>query len=94
MAIEGHYAFRLSAPGDEISVGIRHVNEKGTQLVAVQRGKALPCTMPNLVKATLQTPLMTFKVITMIHWHALRLWLRKLPIYHHRPRGDSTECLQ
>jgi hypothetical protein len=28
-------------------------------------------------------PFMTLKVVAMIHWQALRLWLKKSPVYPH-----------
>ncbi len=85
MAIEGRYAFRLSAPEDTISVCIKHLNDAGTQLVAVQRGEASACTAVNLLKAVARTPLMTLKVIYMIHWRALRIWLAGAPFYKKPP---------
>ncbi|MDH3452997.1 MAG: DUF1365 domain-containing protein [Gammaproteobacteria bacterium] len=85
MAIEGSYAFRLSAPEDTLSICIKHINENGTQLVAVQRGDASECTTVNLLKAVARTPLMTLKVICMIHWRALRIWLSGAPFYKKPP---------
>jgi DUF1365 family protein len=92
MAIEGQYEFRISAPAEELSIGIRHVTERGTQLIAVQRGNASPVNTSTLLKTLLRTPLVTFKVITMIHWQALVLWLRKTPIYRHTPVTTTQEC--
>lgn len=34
-------------------------------------------------------PLMTFKVIAAIHWQALRLWLKRTPVYEH-PQNSSA----
>jgi len=35
---------------------------------------------------TLKYPFLTLKVIGLIHWHALRLWLKKIPV--HRKAAD------
>lgn len=85
MATDGRYEFRFSAPKDSLSIGIKHINGSGVQLVAVQRGDAEPLTTPNLLKALCRTPLVTFKVTLMIHWQALRLWSKKVPRYRHVP---------
>jgi len=37
----------------------------------------------NLRKALIHYPFMTVKVILAIYWQALRLWIKKIPFYHH-----------
>jgi DUF1365 family protein len=44
-----------------------------------------PWSAPALHKALLAHPWMTAKVITAIHWQALRLYLKKAPVYAHVP---------
>ena len=85
MDIEGSYAFRISAPADTLSICIKHNTDDGLQLVAVQRGTASACTAVNLARAVLRTPLMTLKVVCMIHWRALRIWLSGAPFYKKPP---------
>ena len=94
MAIDGQYQFRVSAPVGQLSIGIKHVAEQGVQLIAVQRGNAATVNNSNLSNALLRTPFMTFKVITMIHWRALILWLKRLPLYRHTPAPNAGECSQ
>ena len=36
-------------------------------------------------------PLMPHRTIALIHWHALRLWLRGVPFLHHGARQPRTE---
>ena len=43
-----------------------------------------PLTKRNLVRMLLRYPLVTQKTILMIHWHALRLWLRGAVFHRHR----------
>lgn len=90
MPIEGRYAFRLSAPAETLSVCIKHLTDSGTQLVAVQRGSAEACTALNLARAVLHTPFMTLKVICMIHWRALLIWLAGAPLYKKPPIEESS----
>jgi hypothetical protein len=45
----------------------------------------------NLARVLLAYPPMTLKVITMIHWQALRLWLKGATFYVHPKKGRSKE---
>jgi DUF1365 family protein len=43
-------------------------------------GHLAPATGPRLRRAVLGAPLMTVAVVARIHWQALRLWLRRVPV--------------
>ncbi len=45
----------------------------------------IPLTDANLGRLLLRHPLVTHKTIGLIHWHALRLWLRGVRFRRHRP---------
>ncbi len=79
------YRFRLRRPGERLFIGIAESVPEGRKLVATQTGRRVPFTDANLVRALLQYPLMTLKIIVGIHWEALRLW-RKGARYHPPPR--------
>ena len=49
------------------------------KLVSSLTGKRLPLNAPMLASLSLKYPLITLKVITLIHWEAFRLWLKKVP---------------
>ena len=76
-----HYAFRFGEPGSRLEVAIRQYEHGLPRLTATQLGRALPLNDVGLLRALARTPLMTFKVMTAIHWHALKLWLRGAPFY-------------
>ncbi|MGB5832849.1 MAG: DUF1365 domain-containing protein [Thiohalocapsa sp.] len=77
MDMRGDYQFRLSRPDDHLAVLIRQYDEHGRlKLVATQTGHGEPMTNRSLWRAFLRTPLMTLKVMTAIHWQALKIWLR------------------
>ena len=60
--------------------------------LALQRA---PMTARTLASALLRYPMMTLRVIAGIHWQALRLWIKRVPIHDHpttrraSPRHDA-----
>jgi len=43
----------------------------------------------SLARVLWRFPAMTVKVVAAIHWQALRLWLRRNPVYDH-PQSHGT----
>ncbi len=80
----GQYRFRLTIPGDALSLGIRETTAAGIGLTACLRGRRHPLTDGQLARALLAMPLMTFKVMAAIHLHALGLWLKGAR-FHRKP---------
>lgn len=85
-----HYRFRLTEPAADLSIGIRCLSGSTPRMTAVQIATAEPLTDANLIANLLRMPLMTFKVMLMIHWQALKLLLRKTP-FHSKPAAPTEE---
>lgn len=75
------YRFRLTEPAEGISVAIRCLEAGSPTMAAVQVGTAQPFTDTYLLRNLLRMPLMTFKIMFMIHWQALKLFLHRTPFY-------------
>jgi len=73
------YHFRLSQPGESLQVVIREYQGPRLMLVAAQVGDVAPFTSRTLLRAALTIPFMTLKVMTLIHWQALKIWLKGAP---------------
>lgn len=56
-------------------------------LYAAVRLRPRPLTTAQLVRTLIRYPLITLTTIGLIHWHALRLWRRRLRFYSH---GDAA----
>ncbi|MEM9146494.1 MAG: DUF1365 domain-containing protein [Pseudomonadota bacterium] len=78
------YAFTIRPPRARLSVRIRQRDETGPWLIATQTGRRRPLNDAELLRQWLAHPLMTAKVIVMIHWQALRLWLRGARFHRYR----------
>ena len=72
--METEYNFRLTEPGDKLKLLIKQTDKKDKVLVASQYGLKQEMTTRQLIKNFFTHPLMTFKIILVIHFEALRLW--------------------
>lgn len=77
--MEARYAFRVHPPGSTLDVVIRDHFEGRPGLVARLKGTRTSLDDSTILGAIARHPLMTFKVIAAIHWHALRLVLMGVP---------------
>ena len=73
--METFYNFRLSKPDQNLKILIKQTNALNEKiLVACQVGKKQALSTKELLINFLTHPLMTFKIISAIHFEALRLW--------------------
>lgn len=77
-AVEGHYGFRFSVPGERMALGVSLATDAGPVLKAYVSGRREPLTDANLLRSFLRIPFLTFKVMAAIHLQAARLWIKGL----------------
>ena len=70
------YFFRILKPGEKISVIIDQYQTDEKILYASQDGKRVNFNSKELIKSYIKHPLMTFKIISAIHYEAFKLWLK------------------
>ncbi|HUS25147.1 MAG TPA: DUF1365 domain-containing protein [Candidatus Binatia bacterium] len=88
--VEGRYAFRLAAPGERVRVFIEQQLHGRRVLEACLHGERRPLTDRALLGLVLGLPLQALKVLTAIHWQALKIWLRGAT-FHSKPVPPATE---
>jgi len=71
-----NYFFKILNPAQKLSVIIDQYDQKGKILFASQDGERSDLTSRNLMKSYLKHPLMTFKIISAIHFEAFKLWMK------------------
>ena len=91
--VSGHYEFRFAYGEEKIGVWINLHDEKGLLLTTSLTGKRQPLTSINLLKHFLRYPLVTFKVIFLIHYQALRLLIKGVR-YIPKPAPPTSEVSQ
>jgi DUF1365 family protein len=92
ISMEAHYQFRLSAPEEALQVVIHEYQHGHLMLAAAQTGQARRFDTPTLLRMALAVPFMTLKVMTLIHWQALKIWLKGAPFFRkpEPPREEVT----
>ena len=71
-----NYFFRILKPSEKISVIIDQYQFNEKILYASQDGTRTDLTSFQLIKSYLKNPLMTFKIISAIHFEAFKLWAK------------------
>ena len=71
-----NYFFRILKPAETISVIIDQYQLNEKILYASQDGKRTDFTSTELFKSYIKHPLMTFKIISAIHFEAFKLWVK------------------
>jgi len=87
-ALDLAFDFKLRVPGEQLEIHIDDREGDRPVLLSALTGKRAPLTTAQLVWFTLKYPLITLRVIFLIHWHALLLWARRLPWHH---KGENRD---
>ena len=85
MDMDTYYNFKLLNPGEKLSVSIQQTDNQDVILTAVQTGKRKEFSFKQLILNFFRYPLMSFKIISAIHYEALLLWI-KGAIYRKRDK--------
>jgi hypothetical protein len=87
------YNFRARTPGKVLSLLIRETHDERPVLDAWFSAHRKTLNDRTLLLLGLSLPFLTLKVIAGIHWEALKLWLKGLPVYRHSRAPEHTVSL-
>jgi len=88
-SVDGRYSFHVTPLGEDITVGIALHTEEGPLLKAFFRGQRELLSDRTLAKALARTGWLSVKVISAIHYEALKLWFKGLRLMP-RPRRPKS----
>jgi hypothetical protein len=87
--VEGGYEFRFDITDDRIGIWIDYSRGEGG-LIATLTGRRAALTNRSVLGAVLRRPFGSRRVLTLIHWQALKLWSKKA-VYRPRPVPPAKE---
>ena len=87
------FDFTLRTPGDRLSIQIDDYVGDARTLTSTLTGPRRELTSARLAWFTLKYPLITLRIIALIHWHALRLWVKRVPWFAKSARASDQRDL-
>ncbi|SHG89177.1 hypothetical protein SAMN02745157_5008 [Kaistia soli DSM 19436] len=79
------YDFAVRPPADAVSLAVNGSDEAGIVIATSMTGERHAITDRSLLGAVFSHPLLTLKVIAGIHWEALKLWRKGVPLTRRPP---------
>ncbi|MEQ1772423.1 MAG: DUF1365 domain-containing protein [Burkholderiales bacterium] len=97
MPMDLEYEWGFSTPGDHLNVhmalqkssrGTADTTDTGEAKIfdATMQLERAPVSSTTLAAMLIRFPLMTLQVVAAIHWQALRLWIKRVPVHTHPAR--------
>lgn len=87
------FDFTLHPPDERLSVQIDDYEAGRRTLASALTGVRRPLTDARLAWFSVKYPFITLKVISLIHWHALKLYLKNVPWFAKAARPDAQRDL-
>lgn len=91
--VDVEFDFTLRTPGERLSIQIDDFVAGERTLLSALHGPRAALTDARLAWFTLKYPLLTLRVIALIHWHALILWLKRIPWFAKAARATDQRDL-
>ncbi len=77
--LDDEFHFRISVPGEQMNIKIDTYRGDDKFFISTLTGRRKPLTTWSAIKIFLRFPFLTLQIIFLIHWQALKLWIKKIP---------------
>lgn len=78
--LDGSYRFSIRPPAERVFMGVTLSDAEGGLVTAYFDGERRPLSDRTLLKLALAYPFMTARVMLGIHWQAVLLWIKGVPV--------------
>ena len=83
------FDFKLKVPADKLDIKIDDIDKDGNRFfISTLIGDKKPLTNAALLRYFFSMPLIPLQIMGMIHWQALKLWIKKIPFH---PKAENPE---
>ncbi len=84
------FDFQLTIPNDKLNLRIDDYRGDDRFFIATVTGEKRALTQLRLIWYAIRFPFITVKIISLIHWNALLLWMKKIP-YHKKADNPNLQ---
>lgn len=89
--LDDAFDFRLKVPAAKLDIEIDDLDKNGKRFfISTLKGEQKPLNNSSLLKCFFAIPLIPLQVMGMIHWQALKLWLKKIP-FHAKAKNPQLQ---
>lgn len=85
-----NFDFNLAIPDQKLNIRIDTFNMEERVFISTLTGTQKPLNNLNLALYSIRFPLITLKIITLIHWNAFLIWMKKIP-YHKKSEHENLQ---
>lgn len=82
------FDFQLTLPNDKLNLRIDDYRGGNRFFIATLTGEKKELTQLQLIWYAIRFPFITLKIIGLIHWNAMLLWMKKIP--YHKKEADAN----
>lgn len=88
--LDAWFDFKLKVPGEKLDIHIDDFRDNSKFFFSTLTGKKEEITNTKMLFYTFRYPLITVKIILLIHWQAMKLWLRGIG-YHKKNANQQLQ---
>ena len=81
LSYDNHLKWQFDVPGEKMFMSVNSLKDEKVELKTLLIGQRKELSNTNLIFLLLRYPLITIMIIFLIHYQALKLWLKKIKYY-------------